>query len=90
VFVSSFKWSAFSSKSFVLKFLIFVCGIGFNILGGLFVIVGMQQASSVLVGICSVTDEWSELRLWSIFVVDVYSALLGVLMEYPSIKFVWL
>ena len=80
MFESSFRWSAFSSKNYVLKFSIFICGIGFNILGGLSVIVGIHRASSVLVGICSVTGEWSELRLWSLFVVDVYKALLGVLM----------
>ena len=80
MFVSSVSWSAFSTKNSVLKFSIFSCGIGFNILGGLSVIAGIHMASNVLVGICSVTGEWSELRLWSLFVVDVYRALLGVLM----------
>ena len=76
--ISSFSCSAFSSKNFVLKFSIFASGMGFNILGGLSVIVGRQRAISVLFGICSVTGEWSELRLWALFVVDVYKALLGV------------
>ena len=80
VSVSAFNWSAFSTKNYVLKFSIFICGIGFNILGGLFVVGGVHRASSVLVGICNVVGEWSELRLWSLFVVDVYRALLGVLM----------
>ena len=78
MFVSSFIWSAFSSKNFVLKFSIFACGIGFNILRGLSVIAGIHRAISVFFGICSVTGEWSELRLWSLFVVDVYKVLLGV------------
>ena len=80
MFVSSFIWSAFSSKNFILNLSIFICGIGFNILGGLSSIGGMQRASSVFGGICSVTGEWSELRLWALFVVDVYRVLLGVLM----------
>ena len=62
MFVSSFIWSVFFSKNYVLKFSIFVCGIGFNILGGLSVVFGIQRVSNVLVGICSVTEEWSELR----------------------------
>ena len=78
--MSSFIWSAFSTKNYVLHFSMFTCGIGFNILGGLSVVGGIQRASSVFGGICSVTGEWSELRLWSLFVIEVYRALLGVLM----------
>ena len=89
VFVSSFIWSAFSSKIFVLKFSIFACGIGFKMLGGLSVIVGIYRAITYI-GICNVTGEWSELRLWSLFVVDVYKVLLVVFMKYPSIRIVWL
>ena len=79
VFVSSFIWSAFSSKKFVLNFSMLICGMGLSILMGLSVIGGIHRASSVFGGICSVTGEWSELRLWALFVVDVYKALLGVL-----------
>jgi hypothetical protein len=80
VFVSSFIWSAFSSKKIVLNISIFVCGMGFSSLGGLSVVGGIQRASSVFGGICSIIGEWSEFRLWSLFVVDEYRALLVVLM----------
>ena len=80
VFVSSFNCSAFSSKNSVLNFSIFACGMGFKVLGGLSVVGGRHRASSVFGGMCSVTGEWSELRLWALFVVDVYRVLLGVLM----------
>lgn len=70
MFISSFIWSAFSSKNFVLNFLIFTCGIGFKILGDLSVVGGIQWASSVFGSICSGTGEWSEFRLWELFVVD--------------------
>ena len=80
MFVSSFNCGAFSSKYSVLNFSIFVCGMGFKILGGFSVVGGRQRASSVFGGMCSVTGEWSELRLWSLFVVDVYELLFGVLM----------
>jgi hypothetical protein len=80
VFVSSFNCGAFSSKNSVLNFSIFVRGMGFRILGGLSVVGGSHRASSVFGGMCSVTGEWSELRLWALFVVDVYRVLLGVLM----------
>ena len=79
MFVSSFIWSAFSSKNFVLKFSMLACGMGLSILGGLSVIGDITRASSVFGGICSITGEWSELRLWSLFIVDVYRALLCVL-----------
>ena len=59
MFVSSFIWSVFFSKNYVLKFSIFVCGTWFNILGGLSVVIGIQRVSNVLVGICSETEEWS-------------------------------
>ena len=78
--VSSFICSAFSSKNYVLKVSIFSCGMGFNILGGLSSVGVILQAINVFGGMCRVTGEWSEFRLWSLFVVDVYSALLGVLM----------
>jgi hypothetical protein len=78
--LSSFIFSAFSSKNYVLKVLIFLCGMGFNILGGLSIVGVILRASSVLGGMCRVTGEWSEFKLWSLFVVDVYSALLGVFM----------
>ena len=63
-----------------MNFSIFVCGMGFKILGGLSVVGGGRRANSVFGRICSVTGEWSELRLWSRFVVDVYRSLLFVLM----------
>ena len=80
VFVSSFICSAFSSKNSVLNISMFVWGIGFSILGGLFVVGGIQRAISVFDGMCSVTREWYELRFWMLFMVDVYRVLLGVLM----------
>ena len=80
MFVSSFIWSAFSSKKIILNFSILSCGMGLSILGSLSDIGGTQRAISVFGGICSDTGEWSELRLWALFVVDVYRALLGVLM----------
>jgi hypothetical protein len=55
-----------------------VWGIGFSILGGLFVVVGGHRAIRVFGGMCSVTGEWYEFRLWSLFMVDVYRVLLGV------------
>ena len=57
VCVSSFIWSAFSSKNFVLNLSIFICGIGFKIRGGLSVAIGISRASSVFGGTCSVTGE---------------------------------
>ena len=39
------------------------CVMGFDILGGLFIFGCVGRAKSVLDGICSVTGEWSELRL---------------------------
>ena len=55
--MSSYIWSAFFSKNYVLSCSIFICGIGFNSLGGLTVIVGIQRTSSVFGGIYSVTGE---------------------------------
>ena len=78
--VSSFICSAFSSKKFVLKVSIFSCGMGFNILGGLSIVGVILHAINVFGDMCRVTGEWSEFRLWSLFVVDVYNALLGVFM----------
>ena len=78
--VSSFMCRAFSSKNSVLNCSMFSGGIGFNILEGLSVVVGRLRAINVLCGIFRVTGEWSELRLWSLFVVEVYKVLLGVFM----------
>ena len=64
----------FLRRIIVLKVSIFSCGMGFNIVG-----VGVR-ANSMFGGMCRVTGEWSEFRLWSLFMVDVYSALLGVFM----------
>ena len=80
ILVSSFIWSAFSSKYSVLNFLIFVWGIGFRIRGGLIVVGGGLRAIRVFGGMCNVTGEWSEFRLWSLFMDDVYREWLGVFM----------
>lgn len=77
--MSSFICNAFSSMNSILNFSMFSCGMGFIILVVLFVI-GMGRANKVFVGICNITGEWSELRLWSVSVVDVYSVLFDVLM----------
>ena len=77
--MSSFICSAFSSKYSILNFSMFSCGMGFRILVVLFVI-GMGLASKVFGGMYNVTGEWSELRLWSLSVVDMYKVLSGVLM----------
>ena len=77
--MSSFICGAFSSKYSILSFSIFSYGMGFSILVVLFLI-GMGLASKVFVGMYNVTGEWSELRLWSLSVVDVYKVLSGVLM----------
>lgn len=42
---------------------------------------GGGRAISVLGGIWRVTGEWLELRVWLLSVVEVYRALLGVLMK---------
>ena len=63
ILVSSFIWSAFSSKNFVLNFLMFSCGIGFRIFFCLFVVGGGWWASRAFGG-C---------------MMDVYKALLGIL-----------
>ena len=63
VLVILFIWSAFSSKNFVLKISMFACGMGFSILGVLFVVGGMQRAIKMLGGMCRVTGEWSKFRL---------------------------
>ena len=72
VVVSSLILSVFSSKNFVLNFSILCGGIGFRILGGILFCGGVGRAINIFGGICSVTGEWSEFRLWSLFVVDVY------------------
>ena len=69
--VSAFSCSAFCSKNYVLNFLMFSCGMGFSILGGLSSIGIIQRAIMVFDGMCSVIGEWSEFRLWSLFVVEV-------------------
>ena len=43
----------------------------------LFVVSGVWRASRVFGGMCKVTGEWSEFRVWSLFVMDVYRVLLG-------------
>ena len=63
IVVSSLIWSEFSSKNSVLKFSMLSCGMGFRILGGLFVFGCVGRANSVFGGICRVTGEWSEFRL---------------------------
>ena len=69
--VSSLICSAFSSKNVVLNVSMFSCGMGFSILGGLSIVGGVQRVNSVFGGMCSVIGEWSEFRLWSLFMVDV-------------------
>lgn len=50
---------------------------------------GVGRARRVLGGMCNVTGEWFELRLWLWLVVEVYRVLFGILMKYPSIRLVW-
>ena len=50
----------------------FSCGRGFKILVVLFVVGGVWRANRVFVGMCRITGEWSEFRLWSLFVMDEY------------------
>ena len=57
----------------------FSCGVGFRILNVLLVVGVVWRANRLLGGMCRVTGEWSEFRLCSLFVVDVYRALFGVL-----------
>ena len=61
--VSSSIWREFSSNNIILNFSMLSCGMGFRILGGLFIFGCVGRAKSVLGGICSVTGEWSEFRL---------------------------
>ena len=58
----------------------FSCGIGFKILVVLFVVRGVWRASRVFGGMCRVTGEWSEFKLWSLLILDVYRLLSSVLM----------
>jgi len=53
--------------------------IRFNILGVLSILPIIGHAISVFGGMCSITSEWFEFRLWLWFVVDVYRELLCVL-----------
>ena len=46
----------------------------------LFVIRVVWRASRVFGGMCRVTGEWSEFKLWSLFMLDVYVVLSGVFM----------
>ena len=57
ILVSSFSSGAFSSKNSVLNLSIFICGMGFKILGGFSVVGGISRAISVFGGICSVIGE---------------------------------
>lgn len=61
---------------YVLNFSIFSCWMGFKILIVLFDNDVDLRANKVFGGMCRVIGEWSKLRLWSLFVVDVYRALL--------------
>jgi len=79
VVVSSLIWNVFSSKNYILNFSMLSSGIGFSVLGGLSILTIVGRAISVLGSICSVTSEWSEFRLWSLFVVDVYRELFCIL-----------
>ena len=74
----SLIWRAFSSKNYVLNFSMFASGMGFRILVVCFFGIGMGRATSMFGGMCRGTGEWSELRLWSLSVVDVYRLLFGV------------
>ena len=65
IVVSSFICREFSSKNTILSFSMFSCGMGFRILGCLFIFGCVGRASNVLGGICSVTGKWSEFRLKS-------------------------
>jgi hypothetical protein len=57
IVVSSFIWREFFSKNNILSFSILSGGMGFRILGGLFIFGSVGRANSVLGGICSVTGE---------------------------------
>ena len=57
----------------------FSCGIGFRILTVVLGGGGVWRAIRVFGGMCRETGEWSEFRLWSLSVVDVYRVLLGAL-----------
>ena len=57
IVVSSFIWREFSSKNIVLSFSMVSCGMGFRILGGLFILGCVGRPRSVLGGICSMTGE---------------------------------
>ena len=54
-------------------------GMGLKILIVSFVVGGVWRAIRIFGGMCRVTGEWSQLRLWSLSVVDVYKSVLGVL-----------
>lgn len=54
----------------------FSCGMGFRVLVVLFGVGVVWRASKVFGGICTVIGEWSEFRMWSLFVVDVYRVML--------------
>lgn len=70
----------FSSKNFVLKFSIFSIGIGFNIQRDLFCIGSGDLASKWLCKRYRHIGKWSVLKSRLIFVAELYSLLLGVLM----------
>ena len=55
----------------------FSSGMGFRILVVFCGVEGVWQANRVFAGMSRETGEWSEFRLWSLFVVDVYRVLLG-------------
>ena len=55
----------------------FSSGMGFKILAVFCVVDVVCRANKVFIGMCRETGEWSEFKLWSLFVVDVYRVLLG-------------
>ena len=52
-------------------------GMGFRILVVFCGVGVVWRANRVFIGMCRETSEWSEFRLWSLFVVEVYKVLLG-------------
>ena len=67
-----FNWIAFSSKNIVLNFSKFFWGMRFIILVVRVVGGGGCIASSLFGGMCKIIGRWSEFRLGSKSVVDVY------------------
>ena len=74
-----FNWIAFSSKHIVLNFSKFSWGIGFIILVVQVVGSGGCLANNLFGGMCKIIGRWSEFRLGSKSVVDVYILVFWVL-----------